>query len=307
MDFELTSYAIPLRRRFRGSDVRTGLLLRTATGWGEFAPFADYEPRFARRWLESAVEAARGVWPPPRRERIPVNVVVPEVPPDDAHALVASSGCSTAKVKVGDAGDEARVEAVRDALGPDGALRVDANAAWDVDTAVAHLRRLARFELEYAEQPVATLAELAQLRKRVDVRIAVDESLRRAPDPVRVDVRGAADVAVLKVAPLGGVAVALEVAEAVGIPCVVSSALETSVGLAAGVALAAALPELPYACGLGTGTLLEGDVVADPLVPVDGHVEVRCPEPDPEAVARWSPAPPEELARLERQLWEASQ
>ena len=302
----MTSYAIPLRTRFRGIDVRTGLLLRTATGWGEFAPFADYGKALAARWLSCALEAARRDWPAPRRSRVPVNVIVPEVAPAEAYALVARSGCSTAKVKVGDAEDEARVEAVRDALGPAGALRIDVNGAWDVDTAAARLRALARYDLEYVEQPVATLDGLRALRSRVDVRLAVDESLRQAPVPLRVDVTAAADVAVLKVAPLGGVAASLRVAEAVGIPCVVSSALETSVGLAAGVALAAALPELPYACGLGTATLLVGDVVADPLVPVDGHVDVRVPEPAAAALERWSPAEPPEVERLRHQLAEAS-
>lgn len=301
----MTSYAIPLRTRFRGIDVRAGLLLRSEAGWGEFSPFGDYRGTFAARWLRSALEAMRGEWPAPRRARVPVNVVVPQVAPADAHALVLESGCSTAKVKVGDAEDEARVEAVRAALGPAGALRVDVNGAWDVDTAAARLRLLARYDLEYAEQPVATLEELAALRRRVDVPLAVDESLRRAPDPLRVDVRTAADVAVLKVAPLGGVAASLRVAESAGVPCVVSSALETSVGLAAGLALAAALPELPYACGLGTATLLEGDVVADPLVPVDGYLEVRCPLPDPAALRAWSPAPPDEESRLRDQLREA--
>src|SRR5690606_24242366 len=142
----------------------------------------------------------------------------------------------------------------------------DANGAWDVDRAARMIRSLDRWELEYVEQPCATLEELARLRRRVDVPIAADESIRRAEDPLKVRAAGAADVAVLKVQPLGGVTASLRVAEACGLPVVVSSAVETSVGLAAGVALAAALPELPYACGLGTLSLLEGDVTRDPLV-----------------------------------------
>ena len=184
--------------------------------------------------------------------------------------MVVRSGCRTAKVKVADhpaslADDVARVEAVRDALGPGGAVRVDANGAWDVDTAVAAVRALDRAAggLEYVEQPCRTIDELAAVRRRVDVRIAADESIRRADDPLRVAVAGAADVAVLKCTPLGGVRRALRVAEAAGLPCVVSSALETSVGLAAELALAGALPELDFACGLGTLALLDGDLVAD--------------------------------------------
>jgi O-succinylbenzoate synthase len=181
--------------------------------------------------------------------------------------------------------DIARVEAVRDALGPAGRLRVDANAAWTVDEAVAALKTLDAFNLEYAEQPVPTLEEMAQLRRRVDVMLAADESVRRAEDPLRVAGLEAADIVVLKVQPIGGVRRCLEVAEACGLPVVVSSAVETSVGIAAGVALAAALPELPFACGLGTVSLLASDVTAHPLLPVGGELPVRRVEPDLALVA----------------------
>ena len=279
-------YRIPLRTRFRGIDVRDGMLLRGPAGWGEFSPFWDYGAQESRRWWTAAVEAATEGWPQPLRDRVPVNVTVPAVDPERAHAIVAASGCRTAKVKVAEPGqapadDLARVEAVRDALGPGGAIRVDANAAWDVDTAVARLAELdAAGGLEYAEQPCATLGELAALRRRTDVRIAADEVVRRAPDPLALDLREACDVVVLKVQPLGGVRAALRVAEAHGLPCVVSSALETSVGIAAGVALAAALPELPFACGLAPVALLTGAVTRAPRLPVDGDLPVVRPEPD---------------------------
>jgi O-succinylbenzoate synthase len=222
------------------------------------------------------------------RDRVPVNVTVPAVGPEQAAALVrASSGCRTAKVKVAEAGrpeeeDVLRVAAVRDALGRDGTVRVDANGGWDVDTAVRMTRLLdeAAGGLEYVEQPCRTVEELAALRRRVGVPVAADESIRRAEDPLRVARLGAADVAVLKVQPLGGVAACLRIAEQIGLPVVVSSALETSVGLAAGVALAAALPELPYACGLATMQLLDGDVTSRPFAVVDGMLDVRRPEPD---------------------------
>ncbi|QFZ16459.1 o-succinylbenzoate synthase [Saccharothrix syringae] len=282
-------YSIPLRTRFRGITVRHGVLLEGAAGWGEFCAFEDYSDAESAPWLACALESAEEGWPAPVRDRVPVNCTVPVVPPERAHAIVAASGCSTAKVKVADPGsplrdDLERVAAVRDALGPSGAVRVDANAAWDVDTAVAAIRELDRAAggLEYVEQPCPSVAELAAVRRRVDVRIAADESIRRAEDPLRVAVAGAADVAVIKVAPLGGVRRALAVAEACGLPCVVSSALETSVGMAAGLALAGALPELGFACGLGTLSLLDGDVTTDSLRPVDGWlpVPVRAPEPD---------------------------
>jgi O-succinylbenzoate synthase len=208
---------------------------------------------------------------------------VPAVGPEQAHAIVSGSGCRTAKVKVGEPGqtlvdDLARVEAVRDALGPDGRVRVDVNGLWDVDTAVASIGTLDRaVGLEYVEQPVATVEDLALVRRRVDVPIAADESIRRAADPYRVRDLAAADIAVLKVQPLGGVRACLRIAEEIGLPVVVSSALETSVGIAAGVALAAALPELPFACGLATVQLLTDDVVTEPLLPVDGELPVISP------------------------------
>lgn len=264
--------------------------MRGPAGWGEFSPFPEYGPAECARWLAAAYEAAEQGWPEPRRTRIPVNVTVPAVGPDAAHAIVRGSGCRTAKVKVAEPGqhagdDLARVEAVRDALGPGGRVRVDANGAWDPGTAVRMIKALG--ELEYAEQPCATLDELAEVRRRVDTPVAADESIRRAEDPLRVRAADAADIVVLKVQPLGGVRAALAVAEACGLPVVVSSALETSVGLAAGLALAAALPELPYACGLATMSLLEGDVVREPLVAVDGAIEVRRPEVDEEALSRY--------------------
>jgi O-succinylbenzoate synthase len=282
---EARVYRVPLRTRFRGIDVRDGVLVRGPAGWGEFSPFWDYDDIESHRWWLAAEEAAVHGWPAPVRDRVPVNVTVPAVDAERAHSIVAVSGCRTAKVKVAEPGqtaadDLARVEAVRDALGPAGAIRVDANAAWDVDTAVTRIRELDRVGLEYVEQPCATLAELAALRRRIDVRIAVDEGVRRSADPLRVDLREAGDVVVLKVQPLGGVRAALRVAEAHGLPCVVSSALESSVGIAAGVALAAALPDLPFACGLATVALFTADVTSTPLLPVDGFLPVVRPEPD---------------------------
>ena len=252
-------FSIPMRMRFRGITVREGMLIRGDAGWGEWSPFLEYDSSEAAAWLRCAEEAAAGDWPEPVRDRVPVNVTVPVLPPDEAHALVARSGCRTAKVKVADATstlaeDQARLEAVRDALGPGGRIRVDANGAWDVDTAVATLKVLERAAggLEYVEQPCATVEELAAVRRRTSILVAADESIRRAADPYRVRDLEAADIAVLKVQPLGGVRACLRIAEDIGLPTVVSSALETSVGLAAGVALAAALPELEYACGLAT-------------------------------------------------------
>lgn len=282
-------YDVAMRVRFRGQIRRQGVLLHGAAGWGEFSPFPEYDAATCARWLAAAREAADDGWPAPVRDRVPVNTTVPAVGPDQAHAMVRASGCTTAKVKVAEAGqtladDVARVEAVRDALGPSGRVRVDANAAWSLDDATNALQTLGKFDLEYAEQPVASLEDMAALRRRVGVPLAADESVRRADDPLRIAGLDAADIVVLKVQPLGGVRRCLAVAEACGLPVVVSSAIETSVGIAAGVALAAALPELPYACGLGTVSLLAADVVAEPLLPVDGFLPVRAVAPDPALV-----------------------
>ncbi|WP_035811953.1 o-succinylbenzoate synthase [Jiangella gansuensis] len=310
-------YAIPMRTRFRGITVREGMLIEGPAGWGDFCPFDDYDDAEAAGWLATAVEQCTTGWPEPVRDRVPVNCTVPAVGPEHAHRIVAESGCTTAKVKVADhpgslAEDLARVEAVRAALGPAGAVRVDANAVWDVDTAIAHIRRLDRAAggLEYVEQPCGTVDELAAVRRTVDVRIAADESIRRAEDPLRVAVARAADVAVIKCTPLGGVRRSLDVAAAAGLPCVVSSALETSVGLAAQLALAGALPELDFACGLGTLSLLDGDVVADgaALRPVDGWLPVPAtgsvPAPDPDRLDAFRQRDPDRVAwwreRLDR-------
>jgi o-succinylbenzoate synthase len=284
-------YRIALTTRFRGITVREGMLIEGPAGWGEFCPFPEYDDQEAAGWLATAIEAATVGWPDPVRERVPVNCTVPAVDPRRAHEIVSDSGCATAKVKVADHPDShgedlARVEAVRDALGPHGAIRVDANGRWDTDTAVALIPQLDKVAggLQYVEQPCPTVAELAAVRRRVTVPIAADESIRRGDDPRRVATAGAADIAVIKCTPLGGVRRALRVAEEIGLPCVVSSALETSIGLAAQLALAAALPELEFACGLGTLSLLAGDVVGSTasLRPVQGYLPVPRKPPTPD-------------------------
>ncbi|MBI2244933.1 MULTISPECIES: o-succinylbenzoate synthase [unclassified Nocardioides] len=305
-------WSVPMRTRFRGITVREGVLLRGPAdaerpGWGEWSPFLEYDAAVAEPWLRCAEEAAAGDWPAPLRDRVPVNVTVPAVGPQQAHAIVLAGGCRTAKVKVAEPGqtaadDQARLEAVRDALGADGRVRIDVNGLWDLDTAVASIPVLDRAAggLEYVEQPCASVEDLAAVRRRVDVPIAADESIRRAADPYRVRDLEAADVAVLKVQPLGGVRACLRIAEDIGLPVVVSSALETSVGIAAGVALAAALPELPYACGLATVQLLTADVVTESLLPVGGELPVRAVQVD-ESLA---PADPDRVAHWEARLAE---
>lgn len=301
-------FSIPLRTKFRGITVREGVLIRGEAGWGEWSPFLEYGDDVARPWLACAEEAAAGDWPAPLRDRIPVNVTVPACSPEQAHQIVLAGGCTTAKVKVAERGqtladDIARLEAVRDALGPAGLIRVDANGGWDLDEAVHAISLLSRAAagLEYVEQPCASVEELAAVRKRVDVPIAADESIRRAEDPYRVRDLEAADIAVLKVQPLGGVRACLRIAEDIGLPVVVSSAVESSVGIAAGVALAAALPTLEHACGLATIQLLTDDVAVKPLLPVDGYLPVGPVQLDDAAFARLA-AQADRVAHWERRL-----
>jgi O-succinylbenzoate synthase len=256
-------------------------LLHGPAGWGECSPLARYpsDPTVCRR---AAEEAATVGFPPALRSEIPVNALV------DGPFVPGEIGKFPAvKVKVRDPAGVELVAAVREAVGPATAVRVDANGAWDVDTAVAMIGRLARYDVEYVEQPTGSLDDLARVRRRVGVPVAADECIRTVADARRLRQLEAADVIVLKQQPLGGVRAALEVAEAAGVPAVVSSMMETSVGIAAGVALAAALPALPYACGLATLGALPGDVTRDPLVPVDGVLHVRSVEPDAELLARY--------------------
>ena len=292
----MPTYAIGVPTLFRGLTERQGMVWRGAAGWAEWSPFLDYDGAELVPWLRAADEAAEQGWPLPVRTAIEVNSTIPAVGPELAFARARAAGCRTAKVKVAEPGgsladDLARVEAVRDALGSVGRVRVDANGGWSLDQAESAIRQLSRFDLELVEQPCRTVEELAGLRRRlaragVEVLIAADESIRRAEDPLEVARLAAADVAVLKVQPLGGVRAALEIAERIGLPVVVSSALETSIGLRAGLALAAALPELPYACGLNTAGLLAGDLAAEALAAVDGVIRLREVEVDPAALER---------------------
>lgn len=283
---DLAAVALPMRVRFRGITVRETTLLRGPAGWGEFGPFPEYDDTEAAWWLAAALESAWLPFPTPLRDAVALNATVPAVPADEVAAVLARfPGATTAKVKVAEPGqtlddDVARVEAVR-ALVP--RVRVDANGGWTVAQAVAALDRLG--ELEYAEQPCATVEELAELRARVRTPIAADESIRRATDPLRVARAGAADVAVCKVAPLGGVRRLLAVAGQIGLPVVVSSAVDSAVGISAGAAAAAALPSLEHACGLGTRGLMAADV-ADDLPAAPSTLTPGRVAPDPDRLTR---------------------
>jgi o-succinylbenzoate synthase len=282
--------ALPLRTRFRGITHREAVLFEGPEGWTEFSPFVEYDDSEAAVWLAAAIEFGWAAAPTLLRDVVRVNATVPAVAADRvAEVLDRFPGCRTAKVKVAEPGgtiaeDAARVAAARRYLGPEGRIRVDANGLWNVDEAERAVHAFADSDLEYVEQPCASVAELAELRRRVKymgVPVAADESVRKAADPLAVARAGAADVLVIKAQPLGGIRAALRIAREAALPVVVSSALETSVGIAMGTHLAAALPELEYDCGLATVSLFEADIAAEPLVPRDGMLPVARVTPDP--------------------------
>jgi O-succinylbenzoate synthase len=304
--------SLPLAVKFRGLWRRELMLFQGPQGWTEFSPFVEYNDDEAAHWLKAAIEFGWSALPELHRDSIMVNATVPAVAADQvAEVLSHFDGCRTAKVKVGEPGqqlsdDIARVREVRRILGPEGRIRVDANAAWNVDEAEHAFHALAEFDLEYVEQPCSTLEELAELRERthyMDILIAADESIRKAEDPLAVAQAVAADVLVLKAQPLGGISTIVELSEAVNLPIVLSSALESSVGIAMGLYAAAAVKELNFDCGLGTASLLAADVTDSPLVPVRGAIAVQRPvvsekllerfAADPDTTAWW-------LERLER-------
>lgn len=297
--------AIPLATRFRGIDVREALVMRGPSGWTEFSPFIEYDDAESAAWLRAAIDFGWSDAPALHRDHIRVNATVPAVDAAEVPSVLARfPGCRTAKVKVAErsqvlADDIARVSAVRDALGPEGRIRVDANAGWNVDQAERAIHALATFDLEYVEQPCASVEELAEIRARVadfDVPIAADESVRKASDPLAVARAGAADIIIVKAQPLGGIHAALRIAGEVGLPVVVSSALDTSVGISMGAHLAAALPQLDFDCGLATTALLSGDVTMSPLDPVDGAIRVERVDVDTDLLDRFEASP-------ERRTW----
>ncbi len=305
--------SLPMRVKFRGIMERESLLIQGPAGWGEFCPFPEYGDAEASRWLAAAIEAAWQGFPQPLRTAIPVNATVPAVEASRVPEVLARFGrVDAVKVKVAERGqtlddDAARVEAVRAAF-PDAAIRVDANGGWDVPAAVRALTRLSAVGLEYAEQPVPDIEGLAEVRSQLraagtPVLVAADESVRKEDDPLKVARAGAADLIVVKVAPLGGVRRALDIVAQAGLPAVVSSALDTSVGIRAGLALAAALPDLPYACGLGTVSLFESDITRDPLTADDGAITLREAAADPGLLEQFAATPERRdwwLARLRR-------
>lgn len=282
---------LPMSVQFRGVRHREALLLDGPAGWGEFSPFLEYGPAEAAAWLRAAIEAGWEGYPDPVRTCVPVNATLPAVEPRKVAGILASyDAAHTIKVKVAEKGqdlaqDVARVAEVR-RLFPEAAIRIDANAGWTHDEAMAGLEALAEYRLQFAEQPVDGIDGLARVRQEVarrglGVLIAADESVRKESDPLAVARAQAADLIVIKAQPLGGVRRALEIVRDAGLPAVVSSALDTSIGLRQGAALAAALPALPFACGLATGSLFSSDITTDRFLAVGGELQLREIAADP--------------------------
>jgi o-succinylbenzoate synthase len=282
--------SIPLRTKFRGLTERELLVFEGPNGWSEWAAFTEYQDEEAATWLEAAIEWGYETIPEPVRKQVPVNAILPAVPADEVSKVLGRAGkFSTVKIKVADpqqtiADDLARILEVRN-LYPDVKLRLDANGGYTVQQALELIAELASnsIELEFFEQPVATIAELAELRveiakTRKSVKIAADESVRKSSDPLAVELAGAADLLVIKSAPLGGIRKALDIANSSNLEICASSAMQSSIGLAAELHFASCLPELNYDAGLGTGFLFGGDLTADRLIPENGILELRRPE-----------------------------
>ena len=277
--------ALPLRTKFRGLEEREILLFEGPNGWTEWSPFVEYTDEEAAVWLAAAIDFGYGEMPPLHRERIAVNATLPAVDPALVERVLTNFGeFSTVKIKVAETGqkigdDIARIQRVRD-LYPETKVRLDANGGFEIEQAVDLVNQLQALgiNIEYFEQPVASIAEMAELRlqlSRLGVLIAADESVRKVSDPLAVAQANAADILVLKAAPLGGISRALSIAAEAELPVVISSALDSSVGLSMGAYLAAAIPELKFDCGLATSALLAGDVTSDPLRPQNGFIDVR--------------------------------
>jgi O-succinylbenzoate synthase len=301
---DIAILALPLRTRFRQIQTREIAIFR-GKRWAEFSPFLEYSDKEASQWLRAALSWANDPLPVLKRTTISVNATLPAVPLTEISSTLSSFGSfKTVKIKVADnkdiSEDLARVRKVRE-LYPEVRIRLDANGALDVESALFMATQLRNIELEYFEQPVATIPELKQLRQElemteIELKIAADESIRRAEDPLRVAEEHAADIAVIKVQPLGGIEPALKIAKDSGLEIVVSSALESSIGISQGLHLAGALPNLSYDCGLATAALLAADVTSKPLLPINGAIEIREVEPDQTLIERYA-------ASEERKQW----
>jgi O-succinylbenzoate synthase len=271
--------ALPMKTNFRGVTVREVALIHGEYGWGEFSPFLEYDDAESAPWLACAIEAATQPKPKLYRTEVAVNGTIPALNDKEELEKIVNSfpGVTTFKVKVGTNADEdiARINALR-SLRPNAKIRIDANGLLNVDQAVSLLELVG--DIEYIEQPCATIEELRELKKRINVKVVGDEVLRKAKDPFAIDLTGAVDYLMLKVQPLGGIKRVHQLAAHHKLPVVVSSALESAVGINYGLTLAASFEEMNFDCGLGTGSLLAKNVADLPIV--DGKIQISDVVPD---------------------------
>ena len=297
---DLTVVAIPTRTNFRGVTIREAVLFRGAAGWSEFSPFIEYSDVEAEQWLYAALEGANTPWPELKRSSIGINATLPKVEIDRVPEILNRfPGAKTVKIKVDDFENDCElVEAALD-FNPDFKIRLDVNGGWSLETALLNLYNYyLRFGkvFEYIEQPCLEIADLKELKKEIPMKIAIDESIRKA---LTSDFSGAnefADIAIIKWAPSGGITRAKKLIEKIGLPAVISSALDTGIGISHGLALAASQNTLSFDCGLATTSLLESDVITPPLEITAGTIAVNRSSPDEKLVAKY-------LASADRRLW----
>lgn len=281
-DFRVVS--IPTKTNFRGINHREVALFKGSEGWSEFSPFLEYGPQESSTWLKAAIEAANTPWPYLYRKQIPINATLPQVEVEKVTSILKSfEGCTTVKIKVSDfEGSADLVEEVLNII-PSAKIRLDVNGSWNLQDALLHLHDFnLRFGkvFEYIEQPCESLSDLAELKKEIPMKIAVDESIRKNLGSDLSSLHDVADVAILKWAPSGGFAAAHSLADEVGLPVVVSSALDSGIGISHSLALAASFESMEFACGLGTVALLESDICSPATIPLNGFLDVERREPD---------------------------
>ena len=282
--FKLQVVSIPVKANFRGINFREIALFEGPAGWSEFSPFIEYSNKEASTWLKAAIEGATKEPPKPIRDQVEINATLPNVKVSEVKELLAGfNGCNTIKIKINDfETDQALlIECLKEV--PKAKFRLDVNGGWALEEAIANVQSYEKAFgslIEYIEQPCTDFADLNSLRNSTGIKIAVDESIRKYLAGDLTKIKEVADIAIIKWAPTGGFDAALEVIEKIGLPVVISSALDSSVGISHGLSLAEAVPNLYGACGLGTVCLLEGDVTSNPLMPINGIIKNRKVIPD---------------------------
>lgn len=294
---DISILSLPMRSKFRSITTREVAIFK-GVRWGEFSPFVEYSDAESAVWLRAALSWANDPLPALQRTTIPTNATLPAVEANQVADVLRNFGdFRSVKIKVGEPGQSRSEDLVRIRrvieLYPNALVRLDANGTLTPSEAVSMCEELREQNIEYFEQPVATIAQMRNLRvelaqREIEIKIAADELIRKESDPYLVAKEEAADIAVLKVQPLGGIQPALSIANEIGIDCVVSSALESSIGLVHGLYLAGALPALKYDCGLATASLLAGDVTSKPLIATNGKIEIREVEPDDDLLSKYS-------------------